>query len=142
LSKEISFNENELIFSFDIKNLGNHVAIIEEPSLYLSVQPIYSSNRIENGGFRREDYELENMRIGHVPGGQHVKHVFHVKFKREVHIPNRIYYYTEFPTNTDWSIIKLAKNLLADYMNNDEIDNLARRPYSRWGYLTFPPEKR
>jgi len=142
LSNQISFNENELTFSFDIKNLGSHVAIIEEPPLYLSVQPIYSSIRIENPVFRREDYELQNMRIGNVPGGQHVRHVFHVKFKKEVHIPNTIYYYTDFLTNTDWSITKLAKRLLADYMSNEEIDSLALRSYRRWGYLTLRPEKR
>jgi len=142
LSKQMSLSENELIFSFDIKNLGTHVAIIEEPPLYLSIQPIYSNIKIEKLSFSRDDYELQNMRIGHVPAGQQVKHVFHVKFKKELHIPNTIYYYTEFQTNTDWSITKLAKRLLADYMSNDEIDILAHRPYSRNGSLTLQPEKR
>jgi len=142
LSKQTSLNENELIFSFDIKNIGTHAAIIEEPPLYLSILPIYSNTKIENPSFGRGDYELQNMRIGDVPAGQHVKHVFHVKFKKELRIPNTIYYYTEFQTNTDRSITKLAKRLLTDYMSNDEIDNLGRRTYSRWGSLTFRPEKR
>jgi hypothetical protein len=142
LSNQTSLNENELIFSFDIKNLGAHVATIEEPPLYLSIQPIYSNSKIENLSFSRGDYELQNIRIGHVPAGQHVKHVFLVKFKKELYIPNTIYYYTEFQTNTDWSITRLAKRLLTDYMTNDEIDKLARRSYSRWGFLTLRPEKR
>jgi len=142
LSNQTSLNENELIFSFDIKNLGTHVAIIEEPPLNLSIQPTYSRNKIENLSFSGGDYELQNMRIGDVPAGQHVKHVFLVKFKKELHIPNTIYYYTEFQTNTSWSITRLAKRLLIDYMSNDEIDNLARRSYRRWGSLVLRPEKR
>jgi hypothetical protein len=142
LSNQMSLNENELIFSFDIKNLGTHVAIIEEPPLYLSIQPIYSNIKIENLSLSRGDYELQNMRIGDVPAGQRVSHVFLVKFKKELRIPNAIYYYAEFQTNTDRSITRLAKRLLADYMSNDEIENLTRRTYSRWGSLTLRPEKR
>jgi hypothetical protein len=126
--------------AFDIVNLGAHVAIIEKPSLYLSTEPIFSSNNINSRLNEGVDYVLRTFEIGNVPPGQKVQQKFEIKFKNISASPDVIYYYTTFVTKTDWAVTKVAQNVLRDYLSKEEVQKLSARNYKRWGPVKVSPK--
>ncbi len=135
-------DEATLNMYFNISNLGAHVAVIEEPQLYLATEPIFSTDNVSNQLCEGTDYQLKNMKIGNVPPGQKVQQIFGIKFKNIAKIPDKIYYHTTFDSKTDWAVSKVAQNVLRDYLANEEVQKLTARSYNRWGPVEIAPKPR
>jgi hypothetical protein len=133
-------NTNTVNMYFDIINLGTNVVTIEEPTLYLATEPIFSTYQIKSQLHENTDFQLRNMKIGNVPSRQQVQHIFEIKFKKFAKIPDRIYYHTSFRSQTDWAVTKVAQNVLTGYLTKEEVKKLTLRTYYRWGAVEVAPK--
>lgn len=118
---------------FDIKNIGAHAVIIDQPKINIATIPIYSIYMKDNNLLINKDYLVENMTIGTVPPGQPVQQRVRLKFKNIEKVPRIIYFYTIFNTKIDRAVTNLAQKFLINYITKKEVMKLASMDYKIWG---------
>jgi hypothetical protein len=123
----------EIDLTFQMRNLGPYMAMIEAPDIVVATKPIPQSGPIDGQLVLGKDYAFRAVRAGALLPSEPKNHAYTIVLNDPRKMEHPLYYRMNFKTTTDPTVVGASTRLLHGKLPEKEIQELSAAHYSHIG---------